>query len=222
MRSLVLLTLVCMVCSVASAEKLIGKLSTLAHGVSGDVYAKDSNTLLIKNFKYDGTGPDAFFWIGKSGKPDQTDESTTMILTTEKTYAYRDSAAPVLRAYKGETVELPMPENFKMSDLKWFSVWCRQFAVDFGHVVVPADFEITDIPHPLAPSAEPEPEPEKDDDHSDHKHDDGKPEPEPEQEPEQEPEPEPKNDDKKDGSGATHTTLAATTFAFIAASLLLS
>lgn len=35
----------------------LGKLSELHHGVSGDVYAVDSRTLFLKNFKYDGEGP---------------------------------------------------------------------------------------------------------------------------------------------------------------------
>lgn len=37
--------------------KLIGKLSELHHGVSGEVYAVDSRTLYIKDFTYDGQGP---------------------------------------------------------------------------------------------------------------------------------------------------------------------
>lgn len=37
--------------------KLIGKLSELHHGVSGEVYAVDGRTLYIKDFTYDGQGP---------------------------------------------------------------------------------------------------------------------------------------------------------------------
>ena len=44
----------------ASAEKiLIGQLSTLAHSVSGEVYALDEKTLMIKDFNYDGAGDNA-------------------------------------------------------------------------------------------------------------------------------------------------------------------
>lgn len=35
----------------------------------GDVYAVDESTLFIKGFAYDGTGPDAFFWVGKTPRP---------------------------------------------------------------------------------------------------------------------------------------------------------
>ena len=34
----------------------LGKLNTYAHQVSGDVYAVDEYTILIKNFFYDGLG----------------------------------------------------------------------------------------------------------------------------------------------------------------------
>lgn len=35
----------------------------------GTVYAVDESTLFIKDFAYDGTGPDAFFWVGQSQRP---------------------------------------------------------------------------------------------------------------------------------------------------------
>lgn len=38
----------------------LGALSQLEHGVSGDVYAVDSRTLFLKNFRYDGEGPGNF------------------------------------------------------------------------------------------------------------------------------------------------------------------
>jgi len=214
MRNFVFLTLL----AVASAEKFIGKLSTLQHDVSGDLYAKDANTLVIKNFKYDGAGPDAFFWIGKSGSPAQTDESTTMILAHPyqgKNYEYRDSAAPVLRKYTGETVELSLPESFKMSDIKWFSVWCRKFSVDFGNIMFPENFSLdAELPSPIAPSPEPEPETEPETEPKaepgyDHNDVDSKAEPEPvaEAEPKSEPEPEP-------GSGSPFVTLTLSAVIF--------
>ena len=32
--------------------------------VSGELWALDDKTLKVKNFNYDGAGPDAFFWVG--------------------------------------------------------------------------------------------------------------------------------------------------------------
>jgi hypothetical protein len=37
--------------------KYIGKLRTLHHSVSGDVFAVDARTLHIRDFTYDGEGP---------------------------------------------------------------------------------------------------------------------------------------------------------------------
>ena len=65
-----------------------GKLSSLHHGVRGDVYAVDERTLVLKNFAYDGTGPDAFIWVGRTGTPKRTDEATTMILAEVTAHAY--------------------------------------------------------------------------------------------------------------------------------------
>lgn len=49
--------------------KLIGSLKNYAHGIKGDVYAVDDTTIFIKGFCYDGTGPDAYFWVGNSSTP---------------------------------------------------------------------------------------------------------------------------------------------------------
>lgn len=48
---------------------LIGRLKDYAHGITGTAYAVDDSTIFIKNFSYDGTGPDAFFWVGNSPRP---------------------------------------------------------------------------------------------------------------------------------------------------------
>merc|ERR1719219_1709764 len=74
----------------------------------------------------------------------------------------------------------------KAGDLKWISVWCRRFTVDFGNLIFPDNLDLPtsekQLPHPLVPvdnndvSGEPEPEgesepePEHDHDH-DHHHD---------------------------------------------------
>lgn len=37
--------------------KYLGKLKTLHHGVTGEVFAVDARTLHIRDFSYDGEGP---------------------------------------------------------------------------------------------------------------------------------------------------------------------
>lgn len=47
----------------------IGKLVEFAHGIRGTAYAVDDTTLFVRGFAYDGTGPDAYFWVGNSPRP---------------------------------------------------------------------------------------------------------------------------------------------------------
>ncbi|KAJ9588686.1 hypothetical protein L9F63_018018, partial [Diploptera punctata] len=49
--------------------KLIGSLQEYAHKIKGTAYAVDESTIFIKGFNYDGTGPDAFFWVGNTARP---------------------------------------------------------------------------------------------------------------------------------------------------------
>ncbi|KAG8286438.1 hypothetical protein J6590_060357 [Homalodisca vitripennis] len=49
--------------------RLIGQLQEYAHGIKGTVYAVDESTMFVKGFSYDGTGPDAFFWVGNTARP---------------------------------------------------------------------------------------------------------------------------------------------------------
>jgi hypothetical protein len=215
MRSLLMLAVVASIANLAIAELLIGDFKTLQHDVSGKIYAKDEKTLVIYNFKYDGNGPDAFFWIGKSGTPKNTDEATTYILGEDGNYAYRDTSAPLLGAYNGKDITLTLPEGWKMSDIKWISVWCRKFSVNFGELVVPEGFKAPEAGEPGSPAAEPEPEtgyPEPEPlDPVDDNSVDGYAEPEPSTKAEPEPEP---------ASATTPAILTSLVLGLLAATLL--
>merc|ERR1712048_170516 len=122
------------------------------------------------------------------------DESKTAILAhpfEEDNYEYRDPQAPVLKAASQETLTLMLPSTMKVSELKWISVWCRLYTVDFGHLIFPVDFKVPtaepqaepesepepakkgDLPHPEA-EAEPEPEAEAEPGYThNHVHEDG-------------------------------------------------
>ena len=123
----------------------IGELNKYQHAVSGKVFAKDSKTLVIKDFTYDGAGPDAFFWAGTSGKP-----STVGIILPYpfegKFYDYEDDSAPILsgRFDGSKDIVLTLPSDKTVTDLKWLSVWCRRFAVNFGDLTFPSDFSLDD------------------------------------------------------------------------------
>ncbi len=71
--------------------KRVGRLKARIHDVGGTVYAVDSRTIFIQvrdvqlvksagsfrftlmwqEFSYDGQGPDAFFWVSKTPRPDE-------------------------------------------------------------------------------------------------------------------------------------------------------
>lgn len=111
----------------------LGNLDTGVHGVGGKVYVASADTLVLQHFSYDGTGPDAHFLIGTTDKPDG---SGTIIPV--------DSAKP-LTAYNKNTVVLKLPAGKKITDFKWFSVYCKKAQTSFAHVDIPSDL---DYPRP--------------------------------------------------------------------------
>ncbi|XP_037940918.1 protein Skeletor, isoforms B/C isoform X3 [Teleopsis dalmanni] len=115
----------------------IGALKRLHHGVSGDVYAVDSRTLFIKNFNYDGEAPAAYFYVGHTNKP-----------SNEGAYRLRDERGgntALTRRYRNKHITLSLPDGKTLRDIKWFSVWCDEFAVNFGDVSIPSNL---DFPRP--------------------------------------------------------------------------
>ncbi|KAK9889864.1 hypothetical protein WA026_007230 [Henosepilachna vigintioctopunctata] len=116
--------------------KLIGKLSELHHGVSGEVYAVDSRTLYIKDFTYDGQGPAAYFYAGNARTPG----SSGFRLRDE------NGSGDVIRKYRKEGVTITLPEGKTLNNIKIFYVWCEEYAVNFGDVKIPRNF---DYPRPV-------------------------------------------------------------------------
>ena len=64
----------------------------------------------------------------------------------EKTYDYFDQQAPKLkRMFNDEEVRLTLPKNILAHQVAWTSVWCRQFSLDFGSMMVNPDTDFTPI-----------------------------------------------------------------------------
>ncbi|XP_037092885.1 protein Skeletor, isoforms B/C-like [Pollicipes pollicipes] len=116
--------------------KKLGSLKSLEHGVRGDVYAVDSRTLHIRNFNYDGQGPDAFFYVGSGSRPSNAGY---------KVPDENGSTKP-LGAYKNKHVTLTLPNGVTMDKVQWVSVWCKAYSVDFGNIIMPRP--VTDYPRP--------------------------------------------------------------------------
>ena len=103
--------------SVGYKDVKIGDLSSLHHGVSGEVFVRDEKTLVIKNFNYDGTAPDAFFVVGSAGTPTTFQDNNAAILAHPFEgihYDYTNSDAPVLAAAANEDVILSLPPSMQV------------------------------------------------------------------------------------------------------------
>ena len=58
--------------SVLGQEKYLGDFRNYNHEIFGRIHSKGENQLVIKEFEYDGTGPDPFFWVSSKGtKPNR-------------------------------------------------------------------------------------------------------------------------------------------------------
>jgi hypothetical protein len=149
MKTFASLLLLVAVSAAQDAGVLIGELKTKQHGVRGKVFAVDEKTFLVKNFQYDGAGPDAFFWVGTSEAPGN--EGYILAHPFKgKFYKYDDENAPILTGrFDGtEDIKLTLPEDLNVTDLKWFSVWCRQFSVNFGDLIFPENFSLNKMTIP--------------------------------------------------------------------------
>lgn len=105
----------------------VGDFNNRFHGVKGEVYAVDSRTLYIKGFSYDGAGPDAYFYGGESGRP----SGRGFQIASEK------GSTDVLKSYQGQDIVLTLPGGKTLRDVRWVSVWCDAFSVNFGEVNIP-------------------------------------------------------------------------------------
>lgn len=116
----------------------IGKFVEQHHGVEGALYAFNASTLVVKDFSYDGEGPDVFFWAGTTELPGKEGKILPYPFNG-KFYDYEDSFAPVLGKFEKETIVLNMPPELKLAKIRWLSVWCREFGINFGDVIWPTD-----------------------------------------------------------------------------------
>ncbi|KAG1701742.1 Protein Skeletor, isoforms B/C [Nymphon striatum] len=132
-------------CQRSEPGEYIGSFKNLVHGIAGDIYALDNKRLFIKGFSYDGTGPDAFFWGGTTTEPD----GNGIIIRDER------NSLDVLQPYRNRDITITLPEGLTVSNLKWISVWCRKFGVDFGHLILPDNINIPSAPAAPATRVDP-------------------------------------------------------------------
>lgn len=138
-ESALVMLLVCLLFSYAYAQedngeykgKYLGKLNPYHHQVSDDVWAVDQYTLLLTFFNYDGNGADTFFWAGASNRPGPQG----FIVPNEW------GKTNILDRYFNRYFTLTLPDNKKITDIKWFAVYDLQSQNTFGDVYVPEEFD---------------------------------------------------------------------------------
>ncbi|GAB6022740.1 hypothetical protein CHUAL_006836 [Chamberlinius hualienensis] len=111
-------------------EKIVGVMHNTS---SGPIVAVDAQTFMIPNFYLDGQAPDAHFWVGTGPKP----TANGQIVPDEN-----GSQAPLGR-YDGQSLVITLPGDLTIFDIDWLSVWCREFTVDFGHIKIPKDLNVS-------------------------------------------------------------------------------
>jgi len=104
----------------------IADFKTREHDVRGEVYAVDSRTLFIKGFTYDGQGPDAYFFVGERGRPSERG----FRIANEK------GSMTKLGRYQREDIVLTLPGGKTLKDIRWLSIWCESFGVNFGDILI--------------------------------------------------------------------------------------
>jgi hypothetical protein len=98
-----------------------GDFETFAHNVSGKATIIDDCTIEISQFSYDGGGPDVYMY----GAKDHDYNSSSAF-----------SLGPKLngRVHNNESFLIKLPNGKTLDDLTGLSVWCVDFAADFGHM----------------------------------------------------------------------------------------
>ncbi|MGJ8681298.1 DM13 domain-containing protein [Paraglaciecola sp.] len=102
-----------------------GTFSNFAHDVSGMAKVIDGCTIEITMFNFDGQAPNVRFYSGNN-----------LNFSGDKALALSDRIDG--RAYKDETIVLRLPNTLSMDDFDSISVWCVEFTVDFGSLVLAA------------------------------------------------------------------------------------
>ena len=93
----------------------------------------DSQSLVLRNFTYDGDAPDAFLIGGVSGRPNGRPDVVFPFPFPGGHYQFGDKRIEAWGEFDGSRdLILTLPEHIEASELKWLSIWCRQFGVNFG------------------------------------------------------------------------------------------
>ena len=92
---------------------------------------------------YTGAAPDAFFYIGTSGRPESAGSSGTRI-------QYPAGSDAQLGRFVGQDVSFSLPSGVTGEEVTWVSVWCRDYSIDFGHAWLTDDIPSSGVSHSVS------------------------------------------------------------------------
>lgn len=95
------------------------------------MYAVDEYTFLLTGFNYDGNGVDTFFWSGASNRPGPQG----FIVPDEF------GKTNILERYFNKDFTLRLPDNKKITEVKWLAIYDLNSQNNFADVYIPEDFE---------------------------------------------------------------------------------
>ena len=116
----------------------IGNLITRNHDVEGEVVFISESVLEIRNFRFDGSAPAAFFWADTRSNPSSAGFKLLDAAPTNKCGAEKLPGAD-----GSQTFTIEFPEGTTVRDVLGgsISVWCEQFSANFGEIIIPSTLE---------------------------------------------------------------------------------
>ena len=124
------------VCSTSKNNQLesnnsrsLGSFVTKHHDVGGEAFEKSENSILIKEFTYDGQGEDTVFVAGTYGQPSLSNGFELRIYRNGQVLDFTK-----IRFDGSEDLTLSLPPGKQVTNLRWIAVWCKNFDLNFGHI----------------------------------------------------------------------------------------
>merc|ERR1712218_94980 len=115
------------------AQGSVGNFRTYYHGIRGQVNILSPNQISITNFQYDGQGPTdgtgkgtVYFWYATEGNNRREYEANRQVIRSEPL----NGKGP----YRSQDITITLPAGVDARNIKWLSVWCELFNINFGDV----------------------------------------------------------------------------------------
>jgi len=141
-RPIIILPVIFFHCVLAIAYPIeVGSLTTHRYNAGGDVTILDEKRIKISDMTYNGRGPRTFFMVG-SDLPIHSNNGETIPYSdtciSDGTQFNCDIGIPKmgLGGVPKREVIITLPGDLTISDIKWLSLYCIKFKVNFGDIML--------------------------------------------------------------------------------------